>query len=109
MWLIPKRDKAFNDSKPAKRIIEALKQFSRMGSSLKALMIFGHSNAIGQCRLRVCLQHAVSNLSPIKKLINRFNHWGVDGLIVKKQHDAMALINWKKIIRAFGLSYIRHY
>ena len=30
--------------------------------------------------------------------ISRFNPGGVDGLIVKKQSDKLALINWKKIL-----------
>ena len=73
--------------------IDELKQVSRVGSSETATRCTAVQMLLaGADRALVCNALLVTNRA-LRKWINRFNHCGVDGLIVKKRPGRMAIIN----------------
>jgi len=78
---------------PENSTIEELKQVSRVGSNETAARCTAIQMLLaGADRDLVCNALLVTNRA-LRKWINRFNHSGVDGLIVKKRPGRMAIIN----------------
>ena len=78
---------------PENATIEELKQVSRLGSNETATGCSAIQMLLaGAARDLVCNALLVTN-GALRKLINRFHHCGVDGLIVKKPPGKMAIIN----------------
>lgn len=78
---------------PENATIEELKKVSRVGSNETATRCSAIQMLLaGADRELVCNSLLVTNRA-LRKWINRFNHSGVDGLIVKKRPGRMAIIN----------------
>ena len=77
---------------PENATIEEHKQVSRVGSNQTATRCTAIQILLGGAhRGLVCNALLVTNRA-LRKWINRFNHCGVDGLIVKKRPGRMAII-----------------
>ena len=78
---------------PENATIQELKQVSRVGSNETAARCTAIQMLLaGADRDLVCNALLVTKRA-LRKWINRFNHAGVDGLIVKKRPGRMAIIN----------------
>lgn len=83
---------------PENATIEELKQVSRVSSSETATRCTAiQMLLVGADRELVCQALLVTNRA-LRKWINRFNHSGVDGLIVKKRPGRMAIINGQQAV-----------
>lgn len=83
---------------PGNATIEELKHVSRVGSSETATRCTAIQMLLaGADRELVCQALVVTNRA-IRKWINRFNHSGIDGLIVKKRPGRMAIINGQQAV-----------
>jgi len=78
---------------PENATIDELKQVSRVGSNETATRCTAIQMLLaGANRDLVCNALLVTNRA-LRKWINRFNHCGVDGLIVKKRPGRMTIID----------------
>ena len=88
---------------PHNATIDELKQVARVGASETATRCTAIQMLLaGADRDLVCDALLVTNRA-IRKWINRFNHSGVDGLIVKKRPGRTAIINGQQASELAGL------
>ena len=83
--------------------IEELKQVSRVGSNETATRCTAIQMLLAGVSRELVRDALLVTNRALRKWINRFNHRGVDGLIVKKRPGRMAIINDQQAIQLTDL------